>query len=173
MSELSSRYAQALYEVCPDEPALRAAAGTLTASQALWEALNDPTVRPGEKKRVLSRVLDGTRDEVLHFLSLLCDKGRMDLLPGVLADFHTMALAGRNAAHCVMTCVHEPDEEQKGRLRELLCRLHHKSDVALEVRLDPDLIGGFTLDIEGVTYDRSVRGELRTLERHLEGRRSV
>lgn len=173
MSELASRYAQALYGLCPDEPALRAASMAITSRRALWEALNDPTIRPAEKKRVLSRVLDGTRDEVLHFLFLLCDKGRVALLPDVLDEFHALALAGRNAAHCVMTCVHEPDEGQKGRLRELLCRLHHKSDVVLEVRLDPDLIGGFTLDMEGVTYDRSVRGELRALERHLEGRRSV
>jgi F0F1-type ATP synthase delta subunit len=34
--------------------------------------------------------------------------------------------------------------------------------------IDPSLIGGFILTIEGVSYDRSVRGRLQGLSRYLE-----
>ena len=37
--------------------------------------------------------------------------------------------------------------------------------------MDPSLLGGFTLELEGVTYDKSVRGALAGLTRQLEERR--
>ena len=55
--------------------------------------------------------------------------------------------------------------------RLALCRLHHKQDVEFEVRTDPALLGGFTLEIEGMRYDKSVRGALAGLARQLEERR--
>lgn len=173
MNELARRYAQALYPLCPDEGALRSAADVLTGTPALWAALTDPTLRPEAKKRVLGRVLADTQPHLLHFFDLLCDKGRMALLDDMLAEFHVLALAGQGKSRCVMTCVQAPGPDQRQRLRAKLARLHHRSDVELEVRLDPALIGGFTLDIDGVTYDHSVRGRLKALERQMEGRRAA
>ena len=61
-----------------------------------------------------------------------------------------------------------PDEDG---LRETAGAL--MGDVELDVPLvvESALLGGFTLDIEGVTYDKSVRGALRRLGRQLEERR--
>ncbi len=170
MSELACRYARALYPLHPNEDDLRRAAGVLTGSQPLWEVLTDPTVAPDGKKRVLGRVLTGTPEPLVHFFDLLCDKGRMSFLPDILEEFHTIALADRGAGHCVMNCVTPPDEDQRRRLAAKLARLHNRSEVELEVRLNPALIGGFTLELDGITYDHSVRGRLKSLERQLEGR---
>ena len=172
MSELTRRYAQALYEVCPDEDGLRETAGALMGDAALWEALTSPAVEPEEKGRVLARLpaLDG-RDTLLRFYRLLAVKNRMALLPVILEDFHGAALADRGCARCVLTCARVPGAEELGKLRAALCRLHHKKDIQFDIRVEPALLGGFTLDIEGVTYDKSVRGALRRLGRQLEERR--
>ena len=89
----------------------------------------------------------------------------------LLEDFHGAALADRGCARCVVTCARAPGEEELNKLRAALCRLHHKKDIQFDIRVEPALLGGFTLDIEGVTYDKSVRGALRRLERQLEERR--
>ena len=139
---------------------------------ALWEALTSPAVEPEAKGRVLARLpaLDG-HGLLLRFYRLLASKGRMALLPAILEDFHGAALADRGCARCVVTCTRAPGEEELGKLRAALCRLHHKKDIQFDVRVNPALLGGFTLDIEGVTYDKSVRGALRRLGRQLEERR--
>ena len=172
MSELAHRYAQALYEVSPDETALRETAKSLMEDAALWEALISPAVQPEEKGRVLTRlpVLDG-HGVLLRFYRLLAEKGRMRLLPDILDAFRDVALADRGAARCVMTCVRTPGEEELERLRLALCKLHHKKDVQFDIRIDPSLLGGFILTMEGVTYDKSVHGALKRLERQLEERR--
>jgi F-type H+-transporting ATPase subunit delta len=172
MSELARRYALALYAAAPDEAALRETAGALMGDAALWEALISPAVQPEEKARVLARlpVLSG-RGQLLRFYRLLAKNERMALLPQILEAFHDAALAARGCARCVLTCVRVPGEVELERLRRALCRLHHKQDVQFDIRTDPSLLGGFTLSIEGVTYDKSVRGALAGLTRQLEERR--
>lgn len=172
MSELARRYAQALWAESPDQEALEETARALTGEPALWEALCSPAVQPEEKRRVLARLpLWAGREPLLRFYGLLADKGRMALLPEVLEAFRDQALAARGCARCVMTCARAPGEGELERLGRALCALHHKRDVQFEVRVEPALLGGFTLTIEGVTYDKSVRGALADLKRQLEARR--
>lgn len=172
MSELARRYAHALYGIFPDEDTLERTAQALMGDAALWESLCSPAVQAQEKERILSRlpVLDGQRI-LLSFYSLLADKGRMALLPEVVSAFHEKALAERGAASCRMTCVRQPQAEELEKLRQVLCRLHNKQDVVFDVHIQPDLMGGFVLEIEGVRYDKSVRGTLTGMFRQLEERR--
>ena len=152
MSELARRYAEALYDLSPDEEPLRATAQDMMADEALWEALRSPAVQAWEK-------------------TLLAEKGRMALLPEILEAFHTLALDRQGTARCRLTCVRVPGGAELEKLKAALCRLHHKADVVFEIRTDPSLLGGFTLELEGVTYDKSVRGALSGLKRQLEERR--
>ena len=139
---------------------------------ALWEALCSPAVQAGEKGRVLAR-LPGLEEggPLPHFYRLLAEKGRMALLPEIVEAFHGLELARRGGARCVLTCVHPLEAEELEKLRAALCRLHHKKEIVFDVRTDPALLGGFTLDIEGVRYDKSVRGVLGRMGRQLEERR--
>ena len=172
MSELARRYAQALYGIYPNEGTLDLTAKRLMENQELWESLCSPAVQAEEKERVLSRLpmLDGHRI-LLSFYSLLADKGRMALLPQIVEAFHDIALEDRGAARCRLTCVRRPGEEALEKLKKALCKLHKKRDIVFDIQIDPSLLGGFTLELEGVTYDKSVRGALSGLKRQLEERR--
>lgn len=169
MSGLSRRYAEALYGPFTDEKALRGTAAALMSLPPVWEVLTSPAISAKEKKAVLSRLPGLGNDPVLlRFLGLLAEKGRMALLPQVVEDFHALGLERRGAAECVVTCVRPLDAQRQASLKAALCKLHHKSEVTLTLRMDPGLLGGFVLEMDGVTYDRSVRGGLKELARRLE-----
>ena len=169
MSELVRRYAQALYELTQDEKGFDESAKSLYENKELWSALVDPTVRPAEKQRVLDRVRPEACPPVVgRFFRLLTDKGRMELLPQIVTEFRLLALAGKNSAQCVLTCVRVPDEQQLEAIKKRLCALHHKASVELVLRQDPALLGGFVVDMEGVRYDQRVRGRLNGLSRKLQ-----
>lgn len=172
MSELARRYALALYSVCPDEQTLEQTAHVLMDDATLWQILCSPAIQGQEKARVLARlpVLDG-HGLLLNFYRLLAEKGRMTLLPEILEAFNEEVLRQKGMARCRLSCVRAPDAAELDKLRRALCRLHHKQDVIFEIRTDPSLLGGFTLEIEGVRYDKSVRGALSGLGRQLEERR--
>lgn len=114
MSELARRYAEALYDLSPDEESLRATAQAMMADAALWESLRSPAVQAWEKEHILARlpVLEG-HGLLLRFYCLLAEKGRMALLPDILEAFHDKALARRGAARCRLTCVRVPGKRSR------------------------------------------------------------
>lgn len=169
MNELARRYAEALYALFKDEDRLHHVLDGLQSCPALWDALISPAVHAAEKQRVLSRLPELCDEPVLlRFLLTLTKRGRITILPDIENEFHTLCLRAQNAAECTMTCVRPPDAASCERIKALLCQLHQKSEMRLIIRIDPALLGGFTLELEGITYDQSVRGRLNRLARNLE-----
>lgn len=173
MSELARRYAEACFDLAPEAGPFAEAAQKMMESP-LRETLEDPTIDWREKERALDRLpWLSDRPELLRFYKLLSQKGRMALLPEIAESFGRLDLESRNTAVCRMRCVHVPDEAHLARLEQTLCALHHRSAIQWDIRTDPELMGGFVLTIDGVTYDRSVRGALHDMERQLQERRMI
>lgn len=162
MSELARRYAKALFALHRDEPRLRKDAALLT-QPALWTALRSPCIPLAQKNAVLERLLGQESPLFLNFYKLLCARGRISLLEEIVAAYHDQALARENAADAVLRCAVPPAPAQEKALAAALCQKHGKSRVELRVREDPSLLGGFVLEIEGKSYDRSVAGMLRDM----------
>lgn len=173
-NEVARRYGQALYDVMKDEAALINSARAIAGRGPLWPALLNPAIAAAEKKAALWRLAGPLPyPELRRFYELLIDSGRLALLPEICREYHQAALAAQGVKEALLTCVRPPDGETAERLRETLCRLRHCRAVELSVRLDPALIGGFILEIDGITYDKSVRGRLEAMGRRLKERRSL
>ena len=155
MGELADRYAQAFLEAGGDGAELARCARQLEEEPVLWEALCSPAVTPEEKGRVLARLPElAPPDPVGRLLTLMAEKERLPLLPQVVQSARRLALEREGGALGTVTCARPLTEE-----------------VELEVRVDPALLGGLRLELQGVTYDKSVRGGLDALARTLgEGR---
>ena len=170
MSEATERYAAALFgAVAGDAQAVRQAADALMADSRLWTALQSPAVTPAEKKELLAGAacLDG-RDDLKAFLNLLLEEDHLAALPQVMVEFSRLALAAQGGVNCVMTCAREPDEATQEAVRKAVCKLRNASNAVLQIKIDPSLLGGFVLDVDGVTYDRSVKGRLDRLARGIQ-----
>ena len=170
MSEATERYAAALFGAAAgDAQAVRQAADALMADSRLWTALQSPAVTPAEKKELLAGAacLDG-RDDLKAFLNLLLEEDHLAALPQVMVEFSRLALAAQGGVNCVMTCAREPDEATQEAVRKAVCKLRGASNAVLQIKIDPSLLGGFVLDVDGVTYDRSVKGRLDRLARGIQ-----
>ena len=170
MSEATERYAAALFGAAAgDAQAVRQAADALMADSRLWTALQSPAVTPAEKKELLAGAacLDG-RDDLKAFLNLLLEEDHLAALPQVMVEFSRLALAAQGGVNCVMTCAREPDEATQEAVRKAVCKLRNASNAVLQIKIDPSLLGGFVLDVDGVTYDRSVKGRLDRLARGIQ-----
>ena len=170
MSEATERYAAALFgTVNGDAQAVRKAADTLMADTRLWNTLQSPAVTAAEKKELLAGAscLDG-RDELKAFLNLLLEEDHLTALPQVMAEFSRLALAAEGGVNCVVTCAREPDEATQEAIRKAVCKLRGAANAVLQIKIDPSLLGGFVLDVDGVTYDRSVKGRLDRLAKGIQ-----
>ena len=167
MTEPQRRYAKALFAVCPDEEALRAGTQALFSCPELLSALENPCVPQEEKSAVLDRVLTSVSPELIRFFKLLTQVGRLRLLPGISAALHDLVLAEQNAARGVLRAAFAPSENEAEALAAALAKRHGLTRVELTVETDPTLLGGFVLEVQGVTYDKSILGSLRALARAL------
>ena len=175
MTELIQRYAAALYDLAQtDNMGLTGAAQELLEQEQLWKVLTSSAVQVEEKKELIRSAAPLAGLEPLKaFLCLLAEEGHLDLFPDILEEVHQLELAADGGAVCVMTCAPKPDQAALDDVRRAVCRLRNLDRVVLQVKIDPELLGGFVLEVQGVTYDRSVKGRLERLAKGLEKGASV
>ncbi|MGN0362420.1 MAG: F0F1 ATP synthase subunit alpha [Bilifractor sp.] len=84
-----------------------------------------------------------------------------------MSENKTIKLDENGKLHAVLRCVTPPSEEQVRKFRRFLASKYEVEDadhVDLEITQDPDVHGGFILDIGSDEYDWSTRGRERQFE---------
>lgn len=165
---LAGRYAAALFQAASakgEEQKVQADLGS--AHKLLLDAmgaLRHPRVPPASKKKLVHDALAGkVGPTTLRFLDLLVDKKRFDLMVMVSAVYAKLAADKRGAAKAhVRTAKPLSADEQK----TLAAKLKNFSgkEIELDVKEDPELIGGITVKIGDWVLDSSLRGQLRRLK---------
>ena len=170
MTDMIQRYAAALYNLGQsDVPDLKQAAQQMLDQTELWKTLLSSAVTEETKEELIRSAapLEG-REPLQAFLCLLSQEGRLEQFPRILEEYRQLELAAQGGALCVMTCARQPSVETMQEIQKAVCKLRGLERVVLQVKIDPALLGGFILDVQGVTYDRSVRGRLDRLSRGMQ-----
>lgn len=171
MSQTAAQYAKALFETNCPESELRSTAALILENKELLDALVSPAVSCKEKQAVLHRLpFTSCCPVLMHFYELLAKNGRFALLSDILYEYHLLTLAAANQTVCVMRCAQMPSDQTVVRIAKALCKEHGASAVEMQVVIDPSLVGGFVLQIDGITYNKSVSGQLQRLSRRLQER---
>lgn len=178
-----SRYATALVKyaregghgdvVCSEADQLVAQLQQLPQLRRMTEAADD-VVSPFDKKKLLQTALGGKiSQELSRFLTLLNQKGRMDMVEDILRDFADQYRRSIGVRKAHLTVTQEPSEHLLQQLRDLV-KQHTGDDVIIEVSVDPELIGGFVFDLDDYLLDASVRRQLDTIrEKFIEWNRRI
>jgi F-type H+-transporting ATPase subunit delta len=167
------RYALALFQLAEGQGKQGPWLEELQRAQALLDDatistyLSTPRVRIGDKLNVVKQVLEGLDPLVVNLFGLLVTRQALSLLPQVTTAYgHFLnASFGRVQAH--VTSSVPLSSQQETRLRETLRRMLDK-DVALEAKVDPDIIGGMVIRVGDQVIDGSVRTHLEALKQQLE-----
>ncbi len=171
MSLTAAHYASALHQAGCPEQTLRDTADLILGSQPLLDALVSPAVSLHEKQAVLHRLpFADCPPRLMRFYELLAEKGRFALLPDILYEYHLLTLADADQTVCLMRCAQMPSQDILVDIAKAMCKLHGRAGVEMQVIIDPSLLGGFVLEIDGTTYNKSVSGQLHRLARRLQER---
>lgn len=140
----------------------------------LWKAeplfaamMSSAAIDDDSRRESLKRIFTGKLSTLtLNLLLVLNDKHRSNILPAV-SDTYQRKLAvqlGRQSAF-VTTAV-PLDDAHRDRIKAEVRRLTGKEPEIFS-KVDPDLLGGLTLQIGDKLYDTSVRRRLRKLRGNL------
>ena len=85
-----------------------------------------------------------------------------DKLPELIESYERRKKAGGTGYR--LYCAKQPDPELVAEFEKTIAEKLGKDSIKLEVRIDESLIGGYMLDIDGITYDKSVKSAVRELK---------
>jgi len=164
---LAGRYAAALFQAAAGKSEEKKVQSDLSvAHQILLDrtvVLRHPRVSPADKKKLLSTELAGkVGPTVLRFLELLIDKKRYDLFALISADFSLLAAERSGSAKAVVRCARPLSADAQKTLSASLKTFAGKN-IELDIKEDPELIGGVVVKIGDWVLDSSLRGRLRRL----------
>lgn len=174
MSLAYSRYAEAIIDLAAEKNNLDGYLAELTSVNAICsdKTLNmlliNPEVSKSERKNILSGILKGkVQQEVLNFVLLLIDKERIGSLPGILRESVRLANERRKIMEIIIYTAFPISQDQIDTICEKFKKMYDATDIKVDVRVDPSLIGGVKVVIGDKVYDGSVRKKLAGLRKNM------
>lgn len=168
---LARRYAAALFLSASEKgqaasvrqelsDAYRAVVGQL-------EALKSPRTGVAAKKELVRKSLGAAVPaRISHFFDLLIDKKRVGLLPHIVSDLGRIHDEHHGRVRAQVRAAAELSPAEADTLTQRLKRFSGK-DVQLEVKVDPDLLGGLVVRMGDTVLDGSLQGKLKRLSQTL------
>lgn len=127
-------------------------------------ALDNPSVSIKEKTKIIDRLFP---ENTKAFWSLLCADGRISEADDVFDSYDAAVLKKKNYIKAELAYASELTDIQKQKIKDMICSMQKTNGVILNCNCDESLIGGYTLQIGDIKYDKSILGGLNNLHRIL------
>jgi F-type H+-transporting ATPase subunit delta len=170
---VSSTYAEALYEAAEESGSVERVAGDLylflqamESTPELERVLMSPEVDTRAKKGTVAALTEGADPLLRSFLQVLIDRGRMEDVHEIAGAYAGRASSGEHRLAVEAITAVPLGEDLRARLVERLER-DTGYGIDLTTSVDPDIVGGLVLRVEGAVLDGSVRRRLETLRESL------
>lgn len=167
---LAGRYAKALLayaeEVGEAEalyPILLRLGRTLRRDYGAVDVVSNPTL--SEKVRcgfVVALAGEQPPVSLERFVRLVFDHDRERLLGEMARAYTKLYRQSRGITHAMVVTSTKMDAAVLQRLKEII-RNRRGGEVELEEKIDPELLGGFVLHIEGEVLDASAKGQIERI----------
>jgi F-type H+-transporting ATPase subunit delta len=172
MSLVEKRYAEALVKISFEQNAIDVYQEDLGLVAAEYSQLADfrafllsPEIKTDMKQNTLQQIFAGRlRPEVVNFLMLLVEKGRIRYLPEIYREFVDLADEKRSILHMTIVSPFPLDEVQIGKITGKYRALYNSSSVKANIKLDKSLIAGVKVIIGDKVIDGSAAGQLKALQ---------
>jgi len=127
--------------------------------------LKSPIIKHDKKKEILNKLFKGKVNALtIAILDILTQKNREALLPAIAADFHAAYNAYKGIGKATVRTAVPLDAKLRGEIVQMVKDLSDKKQVELVEVVDPELIGGFVLNVGDKQVDASVTNKLKTLQ---------
>jgi F-type H+-transporting ATPase subunit delta len=176
-ASLAGRYATALFGLARDESQIDAVSRSLdTLEVAMTESADFRTLvsspligraAAGKTIRALTSTL-GVDPITAKFLGVLADNGRLGELKAVIKALRMLAADSRGETTAEVSSAYPLNDDQVARIKSNL-KTRLGRDVAVDAKVDPNLLGGLVVRLGSQMIDASIRTKLNTLALAMKG----
>lgn len=171
MATVSKEYAEALFTLALEENSIDDFYSALSMMQALFsenpeyiEFLSTPSIPKAERVQQLTKCFEGkVPDIILHFAIVMVERGDIHSFNDSVMEYENLSFAMKSVSNATAISAVPLTEEEKVRLIRKLERLCTHT-VLLHCKVDPSLIGGMIIEIDGRVIDGSIKHRMRELK---------
>ena len=171
LSKVAEPYAEALLDLAKSNDSLKETTNDmnivsqfLANSSDLKKFLGNPLITRDAKKNVVKDILgEQVGASTLKFLLLLVDRNRIEVLESIAQKFLELSYKQESIEIAKITSSIQLSAEQQKEIAEKLKLITGAKQIKLALKIDPQLIGGFTIEIGSKLIYTSIRGQLRQI----------
>ena len=171
-SRATSRYVKSLLDLAIERNVveevhrdMRLFSETVSKSRALELLLQNPVIKHDKKLDILRGVFAGKVHALtMSFFEIITRKNREAILESVAREFHNAYNDYKGIGKALVTTATPMDAKMRAEFEQLVRRYSDKKQIELVEAVDPELIGGFILNVGDRQVDASIRSKLKTLQ---------
>lgn len=176
MTELAKEYGAGLYQLAAEENAseqvleqMRTLRGCFKEQPQFLRLLSNMALSKEERVGIIDAAFRGqVHPYLLNFIKILCERGALSEFAGCEEAFRELYNKDNGVVEALVTTGEKLSEDQRERLIEKLNAMTGKQIDLLE-KVDPKVVGGVLLEMNGQRYDNTVRHRLESIRRAMVG----
>lgn len=170
---LARRYAVSLYLVCKElkieEQILQElkTISVISKSKKVSDFIRTPAIPNSIKQKIVVESLAKSFNPLLmHFLKLLIQKNRFELINSLIKSYEELKDADRNIVNVEVKSFKKVDQEYLEKIKNSLKKALGK-DIKFTQIEDKSILGGISLSYFNTLIDGTLKGELQDLRENL------
>lgn len=171
-SRAASRYVKSLLDLAVERKVLEEVhhdmvffTEVISKSRQLELLLQSPVIKHDQKLEILKRIFSGkVHSLTMAFFDIITRKNREPILAAVAREFHNAYNEYKGVGKATVTTAIPLDSKARAEVEKLVRRYSDKKEIELIERVDPELIGGFILNVGDRQVDASIKNKIKTLK---------
>ena len=172
MTKTARLYGDSLYDLAVEEgvsaPVLEQASQIrqiFKENPDYLRLLCEPSLPKSERTGLIDKAFgDSTERYLLNFMKLLCERGLLGEFAGCCEEMERRYCLDNNIATAVVYAAVALDDAQKAALQSKITG----KTIRMEVKIDPSVIAGLRVEVDGELLDGTVQGRMSGISRKLE-----
>ena len=173
MNEIASRYAAGLYSIALDankvnvwQDEIKTIHKLFLENREFLDVLSSAFLPLNEKEEMLDKTLKGVDTNIVNLIKLLVKNHRQRYILDTLQAYNSLANQLRGVKEGLIYSTYRLDDKTLEKIKQKISEVEG-SDVDLINIVDPTLIGGVRVVIDGHIYDGSIKSHLAKLKESL------
>lgn len=172
VSGMAGRYASALYALAREQKSvdavsndLKSFSGMVSSSADLQRLVKSPVFSKEDQQKALNALLEKAAigGITANFLKLVASKRRLFSVEKMISDFNQLVDMDRGVARAEVTVAEKLSDAHMQALSAALQDVSGGKSVEVDVKIDPDIIGGIVVKLGSRMIDSSLKTKLNSI----------
>ena len=172
---VKNSYSQALFELASEENSIieverqvLSILELINKSSDFNDLIKDPTNKIEDQLKVIDAISNQFKFNQLlkKFLSFIISKRRFFYIEKILKDFISICSGSRGEIQAELTAAKNLDENEINKIKDDLAS-NYGSNIKLNYKNDPSLIGGLIIKVGSTMIDTSIKNKLQQIEKKM------